>query len=63
MLETLIAAVMLVALIIYALMGGADYGTPPSLEQTSQPQTTLMNWRCSLNPPNRLGLVLVVPQA
>jgi cytochrome d ubiquinol oxidase subunit II len=26
MLETLIAAVMLVALIIYAIMGGADYG-------------------------------------
>src|ERR1700732_4244251 len=22
-------------------------GTPPSLEQISQPQTTLMNWRCS----------------
>src|SRR5271167_3579630 len=21
-------------------------GTPPSLEQTFQPQTTLMNWRC-----------------
>src|ERR1700686_3770626 len=22
-------------------------GTPTSLEQTSQPRTTLMNWRCS----------------
>src|SRR5271165_2035196 len=23
-------------------------GTPPSLEQTSQPRTTLMNWRCAV---------------
>src|SRR5271169_6790095 len=28
-------------------------GTPPSLEQTSQPQTTLMNWR--YHPPHRVS--------
>src|SRR5271157_6078163 len=37
-------------------------GTPPSLEQTSQPQTTLMNWRCHECCADRFPLTSTLPE-